>query len=815
MSERPSDVQSDRSERTAGEDNDRDRSSTAWSRRRLLQATGAVATAGLTSQIVSAQSVAEGPTVYVGSHDETLYAVDTETGEQQWIFDQPSGPIESSPTVVNGVIFFGSNEGNIYAVDAETGDKQWRFEAGGSVKSSPTVLNGTVYFGGGSDVYALDSETGSEQWRFDTNEGIESSPSVADGTLFVGSGVGIIGASGALHALDAESGDEEWTFTTPYEVRSSPTAVDGTVYLGSDQMYALDVETGREQWRFENSSGIRSALTVADDTVFFGDGMGETVYAVDTQTGEQEWIFETDGWVISSPTVAGESIYIGSTDGNVYALDQATGSQQWRFKTNSETIGSSPTVVDGTVFIGSRTRQSSGKIHALDAETGDEQWHFGTGDEVMSSPTVVADPNNGDSIDSRVRLGTLGHHHTWAGESSPDDTHDTVPESFSEVVDAKRSMASDIDDLAAYLSETEDVEALLETYQDAVVAEELDDELATDAVRRLVFGENVSERLLRVTTVTDGVGNQQQIGVTTTEFVVKLGVSIAFLQVSLTELADDSRFADLIPDGEFAESQLDSALEDLVSLGVSQAMQSEALSAINDVVDDLYSDSMTEEYGSADQFVAIVEDRVSATVANLTIQRRIETGDEFLPMGVRLPVGVDRFANVEAGLSYLNSQLSPETVENEGLAGTDEGMQEASLDAISQLDRVASTAETFLDELDGRLEFISILETVYELITGVQRGEALWRIAGLIGAILFQAGKSVATVRAIGTFVGEFTIQLLMTIHARGMIGVRRGDPLTLDDLDEMVPDIDTVLEEVTDIDDRWDVGFVPGVKGV
>jgi len=44
---------------------------------------------GSTTRTVSAQSAAIGPTVYVGSNDGTLYAVDAATGEQEWEFTNP------------------------------------------------------------------------------------------------------------------------------------------------------------------------------------------------------------------------------------------------------------------------------------------------------------------------------------------------------------------------------------------------------------------------------------------------------------------------------------------------------------------------------------------------------------------------------------------------------------------------------------------------------------------------------------------------------------------------------------------------------
>ena len=69
-------------------------------RRQVLGATaGALAVGALPGR--SGAQQASGPTVYVGSKDETLYAVDAATGSQEWAFTQPSLRVESSPTVVS------------------------------------------------------------------------------------------------------------------------------------------------------------------------------------------------------------------------------------------------------------------------------------------------------------------------------------------------------------------------------------------------------------------------------------------------------------------------------------------------------------------------------------------------------------------------------------------------------------------------------------------------------------------------------------------------------------------------------------------
>ena len=180
------------------EEFDRTRPASVLSRRTLLRTAGAVAATGFTTQAVSAQSAASGPTVYVGFDDGTLYAVDAVTGDEEWAFTQSSEAIRSSPTVVDGTVYAGSDDTTLYAVDAATGEQEWAFtEPSSWVRSSPTVIDGTVYVGANDEtLYAVDAATGEQQWQLPLSPSSRSSPTVVDGTLF-------IGGRSALYAVDA------------------------------------------------------------------------------------------------------------------------------------------------------------------------------------------------------------------------------------------------------------------------------------------------------------------------------------------------------------------------------------------------------------------------------------------------------------------------------------------------------------------------------------------------------------------------------------------------------------------------------------
>jgi outer membrane protein assembly factor BamB len=104
------------------------------------------------------------------------------------------------------------------------------------------------------------------------------------------------------------------------------------------------------------------------------------------------WSYTTGGQVLSSPAVVDGRVYIGSRDKKVYCLNASTGSFIWSY-TTGDYVDSSPAVVDGRVYVGSWDN----KVYCLNASTGSFIWSYTTGDWVSSSPAVV---------DGRVYIGS-------------------------------------------------------------------------------------------------------------------------------------------------------------------------------------------------------------------------------------------------------------------------------------------------------------------------------------------------------------------------------------------------------------------------
>ncbi len=81
----------------------------------------------------TAPVIADGK-VYVASSEEyTLFALNTDTGEKAWAY-AAGGPIDSPPTIYNGLALFGSRDGWVYCVTSEKGELVWKFRGAPSEK---------------------------------------------------------------------------------------------------------------------------------------------------------------------------------------------------------------------------------------------------------------------------------------------------------------------------------------------------------------------------------------------------------------------------------------------------------------------------------------------------------------------------------------------------------------------------------------------------------------------------------------------------------------------------------------------------------
>ena len=87
---------------------------------------------------------------------------------------QTGSRVESSPTVSGGTVYVGSYDRYLYAVNATSGALRWRYLTGSGVSSSPTVSGGTVYVGSwDNNLNAVNATSGALRWQIGRASGRE------------------------------------------------------------------------------------------------------------------------------------------------------------------------------------------------------------------------------------------------------------------------------------------------------------------------------------------------------------------------------------------------------------------------------------------------------------------------------------------------------------------------------------------------------------------------------------------------------------------------------------------------------------------
>ncbi len=337
-------------------------------------------------------------------------------GAIKWTFETGDG-IESSPTIAeDGTIFFGSHDGYLYALNPD-GTLKWKYKPAepiyderwkhyAAILSSPAIAeDGTVYVIAPDDFLHAVKE-GKEKWRFPLKwDAINfwSSPGIGpDGTIYAGSarineGDNLVAG---FYAINPD-GKEKWHYEIDAGVPSSPAiADDGTVYINGNVMkkgndatttegylFAFD-SNGKLKWKFKTQDWVESSPSIAEDgTIYTGSKEGR-VYALNPD-GTKKWEFATGDGVSGIPAIGKDgTLYIGSWDNNFYALT-SEGKEKWRFPVDEgfESIGSSAVIgSEGTIYFGS----SRGLLYALHPN-GTQKWRMSDMGSVASAPAIGKD----------------------------------------------------------------------------------------------------------------------------------------------------------------------------------------------------------------------------------------------------------------------------------------------------------------------------------------------------------------------------------------------------------------------------------------
>ncbi len=268
----------------------------------------------------------------------------------RWTFEteaQGSGALRAivpDITVHDGVVYVGSKDNSMYAIDAVSGKEIWSRNVGSDVDGAATLSeDGTViYFGTASEGFvALDTENGSKRWEYNPVEGrsFDVKPTVYENTVIAASD------DGRIYAFDGDPNSEtegklKWVYpTSPTKgfglFREGGAALNDVFYIGNDDgtLHAVTISTGLlngvgrtrgdKMPYYDKGNGaepepIRSEIAHGGDYLYFATD-DELVLQY---TGRRfEWVYQTERPVRGAIAAREDIVVVADRSGAIYGLN--------------------------------------------------------------------------------------------------------------------------------------------------------------------------------------------------------------------------------------------------------------------------------------------------------------------------------------------------------------------------------------------------------------------------------------------------------------------------------------------------------------
>jgi alcohol dehydrogenase (cytochrome c) len=249
---------------------------------------------------------------YAGWRYSRLDQINTENARRlkpKWIYPmRTQEKVETTPLVVNGIMYVTRPENTIIALDAETGRSLWTYDYRNPPRTYPccgrvnrgVAILGSRLFMNTLDMHlvAVDARSGRELWKTEMFDYTAAGGYAATGAPLVVKDKVIVGTAGAEHgirgfldAYDVETGKRVWRFNT--------------IPQPGDPLYTWSGDSGERGGASTWNTGSYDAEL---NTVYWGTGnpwpdtngdvrVGDdhyscSVIALDPDTGKLKWFFQ-------------------------------------------------------------------------------------------------------------------------------------------------------------------------------------------------------------------------------------------------------------------------------------------------------------------------------------------------------------------------------------------------------------------------------------------------------------------------------------------------------------------------------------------
>lgn len=257
-------------------------------------------------------------TRFVVGTDQEVVGLARKDGEKTWsrsLSRVPTGPITATTDPPTVVIPHGDE--SLLAINHQTGDKQWEAPLTGA--RSPAMADDTVYTAGYRDddsgvLKALSVTDGSVVWE-QPLEKPDTAPVIAGEDLVVTDG-------GQLAVHNVADGTRRRTLGTFGDsIREIPAVAGGTAYLESgespSELLAVSISDGTIKWRVDAQVTADTGISVGRDAVVAAITDLPGLAAYERSDGTQRWTHTISGFDASAstpPVLAEDAVFYASNE---------------------------------------------------------------------------------------------------------------------------------------------------------------------------------------------------------------------------------------------------------------------------------------------------------------------------------------------------------------------------------------------------------------------------------------------------------------------------------------------------------------------
>ena len=234
---------------------------------------------------------AAGDIILAPSSDRSLYALD-DSGSLMWKFSKDFA-LWGQPVVVGDSVYFGSLDHKVYALNLQTGEPLWEVQLSGAINASPLFdpETGLLYVGSlGKEMVAINAESGKISWSYPEDGTISSvwaTPILQEGQLIFAD------ETGKIISLDPKTGSFNWTIEAGAKMMGGLLAIEGgfVTVMEDGTVRAFDYERNPLWTRTINGELYTTPVLSNDVIVIAAFKSDSLLYGFD-QNGNQIWSYQ-------------------------------------------------------------------------------------------------------------------------------------------------------------------------------------------------------------------------------------------------------------------------------------------------------------------------------------------------------------------------------------------------------------------------------------------------------------------------------------------------------------------------------------------